>query len=47
MEDFKVIEENEPLLYIACNAIFKDSYDYTRKYRDFCKKRKETEHERT
>lgn len=40
-KDLKVVEENEPLLYIACNAIFKDSYDYTRKYRDFVKKKGE------
>ena len=31
-KDLKVIEENEPLLYIACNTIFKESYAYTRKY---------------
>lgn len=39
-KDLKVIEENEPLLYIACNTIFKESYTYTQKYKSFCEKMK-------
>ena len=39
-KDLKVIEEHEPLLYIACNTIFKESYAYTRKYKEFCEKMK-------
>lgn len=36
-EELKVIEKHEPKLYIAVNNIFKDSYEYLRKYREFKK----------
>ena len=39
-EELKVVREKEPKLYIAVNNIFGKSYDYTRKYREFCKQRK-------
>ena len=35
-EELKVIETYEPKLYKAITTIFKDSYEYTRKYRQFC-----------
>lgn len=35
-KELEIIEKNEPKLYGAVNKIFKDSYDYTRKYRKFC-----------
>ncbi len=37
-QELKIIEEYEPKLYKAVNNIFKDSYEYTRKYREFCEK---------
>lgn len=36
-EELEVINEYEPKLYKAVNNIFKDSYEYTRKYREFRK----------
>lgn len=44
--ELKVLQEHEPNLYKAVNNIFKDSYEYTRKYKDFCKK-KDTEYKRS
>ena len=40
-EELKIIGQYEPKLYIAANNIFKDSYEYTRKYREFCKRMNE------
>ena len=40
--ELEVIQKYEPKLYKAVNNIFGDSYEYTRKYREFYKK-KETE----
>lgn len=40
-EDQAVIESNEPKLYGAINKIFSDTYEYTRKYREFQKMMKE------
>ena len=40
--ELEVIKEHEPKLYKAVNKIFGDSYDYTRKYEEF-RKRKEEE----
>lgn len=37
-QELEVIEKREPKLYKAVTTIFKDSYEYTRKYREFCKK---------
>lgn len=34
-EELKVMQENEPQLYIAVNNIFRNSYEYTRQYRDY------------
>lgn len=39
--ELEVIQKYEPKLYTAVNNIFKDSYDYTRKYREFCKEMNE------
>lgn len=36
--ELNVIQKYEPKLYKAVNNIFKDSYEYTRKYREFVKK---------
>lgn len=38
-EELNVIEKYEPKLFKAVNNIFGDSYEYTRKYREFCKKK--------
>lgn len=40
-EEIKVIGEHEPKLYGAVNKIFADTYEYTRKYREFQKMMKE------
>ena len=37
--ELKVIEEYEPKLFKAVNKIFGASYEYTRKYREFCKQK--------
>ena len=42
-EDLEVTKIYEPNLYKACSKIFKDSYEYTKKYREFCKKMKAKE----
>ena len=42
-EDLKKIEVYEPKLYKAVNKIFGDSYEYTRKYREFVKQMEEVE----
>lgn len=39
--ELQVIEKYEPKLFKAVNNIFGDSYEYTRKYREFCKKKEE------
>ena len=38
-EELKAIEKYEPKLFKAVNNIFADSYEYTRKYREFYKKK--------
>lgn len=40
-DELKIIEKYEPKLFIAVNNIFYDSYNYTRKYKEFCKKMNE------
>lgn len=35
-QELKIIEEHEPKLFKAVNKIFGDSYEYTRRYREFC-----------
>lgn len=37
--ELKVMKEHEPKLHVAANNIFKDSYEYTRKYRRFAKQK--------
>lgn len=39
-EDLEKIKMYEPNLYKACNKIFKESYEYTKGYREFCKSMK-------
>ena len=39
-EELEAARIFEPNLYKACNTVFKDSYEYTRKYREFVKKLK-------
>lgn len=36
-QELEIIEKYEPKLFVAVNNIFGDSYEYTRKYREFCK----------
>lgn len=40
-EELKVMEEHEPKLYKAVCNIFGESYEYTRKYKEFVKAKKE------
>ena len=41
--ELEVIRKYEPKLFKAVNHIFGESYEYTRKYREFCKQMKEKE----
>lgn len=34
--ELEVVEKYEPKLFVAVNNIFGDSYEYTRKYKEFC-----------
>ena len=36
-KELLIIEKYEPKLFVAVNNIFGESYEYTRKYREFCK----------
>lgn len=36
-QELEIIQKYEPKLFVAVTRIFKDSYEYTRKYREFCK----------
>ena len=38
--ELEVIQKYEPRLYKAVNNIFGESYEYTRRYREFCKQMK-------
>lgn len=40
-KELEIIEKYEPKLYKAVNNIFRDSYEYTRAYREFVKRKKE------
>lgn len=42
-QELSIIEKYEPKLFKAVNNIFGDSYEYTRKYREFCKLKREEE----
>lgn len=42
-KDFEILQTYEPKLYKACLNIFGESYEYTRKYREFQKMMKEKE----
>lgn len=37
-EELAIVEKHEPKLFKAINNIFKDSYDYTRRYKEFANK---------
>ncbi len=37
--ELEVIQKYEPKLYKAVNNIFRDSYEYTKKYKEFCKRK--------
>lgn len=39
--ELEIIKEHEPKLFNAVNKIFGDSYEYTRKYREFAKRMEE------
>ena len=36
-QELQIIEKYEPKLFIAVNNIFGDSYDYIRRYKEFCR----------
>jgi len=40
-QELEIIKKYEPKLYKAVNKIFGDSYEYTRKYREFVKQKEE------
>ena len=40
MAELKTMQKYEPQMYKAVNNIFKDSYEYTKKYREFCVRKK-------
>lgn len=40
-EELRIIQQYEPKLYKMVNTIFGDSYEYTRKYREFVKQKRE------
>ena len=40
-EELEIIRKFEPALYTAAQHIFGDSYEYTRKYREFQKMMKQ------
>ena len=42
-QELTIIEKYEPKLFAAVNNIFGDSYEYTRRYREFCKRKNEEE----
>jgi len=42
-----IIEEHEPKMLKAVSHVFKDSYEYTRMFREYVQKRKNEEKERT
>lgn len=37
-DELEQVKIHEPLLYKAVNNVFKDSYEYTKKYKEFCNK---------
>ena len=45
LNDLETIQKYEPKLYNAACNVFKESYDYTRKYREYVAKRKREEKE--
>lgn len=42
-KELEIVQKYEPKLYKACMNIFGESYEYTRKYREFQKMMKEKE----
>lgn len=40
INELNIIKQNEPKLHKACCTVFKDSYEYTQKYKEFCKNMK-------
>lgn len=42
-QELEIIEKYEPKLFVGVNNIFGDSYEYTRKYREFCEIKNEEE----
>jgi 3'-phosphoadenosine 5'-phosphosulfate sulfotransferase (PAPS reductase)/FAD synthetase len=41
--ELEIMKNNEPLLYQAVNKIFKNSYEYTKNYKEFAAKQKQEE----
>lgn len=46
-DELEIIKQYEPKLYVAVNNIFGDSYEYTRKYRQFCQAKNEENKHKT
>ena len=42
-QELEIMQKYESKLFVAVNRIFGDSYDYTRKYREFCEMKNEEE----
>lgn len=47
LDELSIIEEHEPKMLKAVSHVFKDSYEYTRMFREYVQKRKNEEKERT
>lgn len=46
-DELEIIKQYEPKLFVAVNNIFGDSYEYTRKYRQFCQAKNEENKHKT
>ena len=42
-EELEISNMYEPMMYVACKNVFKESYEYTQKYREYIKRRKDAE----
>lgn len=47
LDELSIIEEHEPKMLKVVSHVFKDSYEYTRMFREYVQKRKNEEKERT
>ena len=42
-EELEISNRYEPMMYVACKNVFKESYEYTQKYREYIRRRKDAE----